>query len=64
MINLTTKYYLTPSIHTTDISLHEELLSSTIIVNPGEEGNQEEADVHARDFLEEEERDVWSDGLW
>lgn len=62
-INLTTKCYITPSVHITDINLHEELFSSTITVKPGEEGNQEEAEVHAREFLEEE-RDVWSEGLW
>jgi hypothetical protein len=61
----TTKKYLIPTTHTLDIILHEKLLDSTIIVDPDEEGDQEDAEVNAREFIDEEERDVWSDGgLW
>jgi len=57
------KEYVSPSTHIMNIDLHEELLSHTLIVDPGEEGDQEDAEIHAREW--DEENDVWGkDGLW
>lgn len=60
------KEYTCPFICVADVCIHEELLSHTIIVDPGEEGNQEDAEVREREWEElPEENDVWKGrGLW
>ena len=60
------KIYKSPSIDVINIIIHEELLNGTLVVDPGEEGDQEDAEVHVRDMEGlQEERDVWNEGgLW
>lgn len=60
------KKYINPSIQTMDFNIQEELLTRTVEVDPKEEGNQEEAEIREREWMEmHEQNNPWDGkGLW